>query len=390
LTAGLQAFEERRMHAVESSVHQVAEYKTLCQAIDDVVSSVQFHDITRQQVEHVLCALRPLGRRSGVETVAPGETRAILTLQAAQLSRAAGSFASSIKNMERELASIATRGQAMAEACRKLMGVSGDEQGSFFVRMEGHFTSILNMLGKCTAAQAEMEGTSGQLQETISRMRGSVGEIRGVEIGIQRIAINATIRATHIGDAGDALNVIAEVMQRLALDSNANTEDVGATLNAMSEAVTRVAGGSPHETSIARAGANEAMEEMRGRVLELHASSESTFCRVEQIAALSARLAEDISALRSSLTAGKIFADVVQGARKELERLGAQCGDEPGRASAGASTGQLDNLAKSYTMQTQREVHESVVRGAAGAEPETATATATLDADDLGDNIDFF
>jgi hypothetical protein len=394
INQGLQAFEERRRRALETSGHQASEYKALAGAMDNVVSSIQFHDITRQQVENVLHALRPLASVRDAKRSASGETRALLTLQAAQLARAAEIFASSVERMEADLDSVSTRGQSMAEGCRNLMGDSTDENGSFFVRMEGRFTAILNLLGKCTQAQSEMEDTAGTLRETIDKMRTSVSEIRNVELGIQRIAINATIRATHIGPAGDALNVIAEVMQRLALDSNSHTEAVHEALDAMSDAVNCAAGGTCEETAAARAGADRAIEEMRSRVLEMHASSESTFSRVEQIAVLSARLASEIATLRAGFTAGRVFAEVVAGARRELERVGERGGIEHGgiehgETAAMAQSRHLENLVETYTMQTQRDVHESVVRGAERI-AQSGAGVEILEDGDLGGNVELF
>jgi len=46
--------------------------------------------------------------------------------------------------------------------------------------------------------------------------------------------------------------------------------------------------------------------------------------RVDHIAALGVRLAEDVNALRNSLGAGPIFAEVVERALRELDRLGAR------------------------------------------------------------------
>src|SRR5258708_37986474 len=281
---GLRAFEERRQRAAESSARQAADYEALCDAAGSVVRSVQLHDITRQQIEHVAEALRQLRSAcEGGRGSLPPDARAILALQSSQLCGAAGVFASSVGRMERDLEGMARRVQGMAEAGRTLMGISDDEHESFFLRMEDHFTAILKMLGICTTGQAEMESTAANLAETINRMRASVAEVRGIEIRIQRIATNATIRATHIGTRGDALNVIAEVMHRLALDSNANTEIVAGTLDAMTNAASRVSGRSVDVTPDARAGANEVIDEIRRSVVELHSSNESSFSRVHQI-----------------------------------------------------------------------------------------------------------
>ena len=188
--------------------------------------------------------------------------------------------------MERDLESIGLRVQEMAKASRTLMGISTEDENSFFLQMEGQFTAILKMLGSCAAAQGEVESTAASLEETISSMQDSVGEIRSIEIRIQRIATNATIRATHIGTAGNALNVIAEVMQRLDLDSNANTEDVAETLAEMRDAAQSVSGRAGEDSV-----PNEVIGEMQRAVLGLHTSSECSFSRVNQISALGARLA---------------------------------------------------------------------------------------------------
>ena len=393
VTESLGSLDERRRRAAELSARQVAQYEAVCGAVDGVVKSVQSHDITRQQIEHVVQALGQLhtaggsGRRNR-GSLPPGG-RAVLALQSSQLSAAAGIFASSLESMESDLESIAARVQTMAEASRTLMGISADDQDSFFLRLEGHLTAILQMLGTCTQAQAEMGATAAHLAESVGAMRESVAEIRRTEIRIRRIATNATIRATHIGAAGNALSVIAEVMQGLALDSNRNTEDVAGALDAMSDAAGRVSGGDA--APAANSDTARVTGEMRRAVAELHSSSESSFSRVNQIAALGARLAGDAAAVRDGLTADSLFAQVVSRARSELDRIGVQAGAE----SAGTAH-QLAHLAKRYTMQRERDIHESMTWGsplpavASPAQAPPEVSPAALQDGDLGDNVELF
>ncbi len=381
----LKLFEDRRQCAAESATRQAAQYAAVCEAIDDLVRSVQFHDITRQQIEHVVEALRQV-RSGNVESLG-SDARTILTLQSSQLSEAARVLGSSIERIERDLESIAARVQDMAEGSKALMGISGDDQESFFLQMEGQFTAILKTLSICTTAQAEMKSTAARLEETIGRMRNSVGEIRGIEIRIQRISTNATIRSAHIGAAGVALTVVAEVMQRLALDSNTNTEGVAGTVDAMSDAARHVQGASGHTAS--GASTDEVIGNMRRMIVELHSSRECSFSRVNQIAALGTRLAEDIGAVRSGFQAGTLFAEVVQHACNELQRIGAQVGASD--IATVSQTQQLENLAKHYTMQREREVHESVARGSviAAAAPAELPVAAVPDGG-LGANVELF
>ena len=212
VVASLQAFEARQQQALMAAADRATQYAAIGAAIDGVVRSVQFHDITRQQIEHVGEALRQLAPAGQGKRGEPGRPRAgsaaVLSLQASHLDKAAGIFAASIAEMQRGLGSIGRRAQEMAEQSRELMCGNGED--SFLLQMEGHFTTILNLLSSCSEAQAQMEATAGRLGETIGHMRDWVVEIRGIEIRIQRIAMNATIQATHIGAAGDPLNVIAE------------------------------------------------------------------------------------------------------------------------------------------------------------------------------------
>ena len=394
---GLKSFEERRKWAHESSDRQAAQYAAVCGSIEDLVGSIQFHDITRQQIEHVIEALRQLGTPRGGSLDSPAQDAGVvLTLQSSHLGEAARIFAASIERMERDLGSIAARVESTPEASRALLGISGGQasagtagQGgdSFFLKMEGQFSAILSMLGSCTSAQVQMESTSATLQKTIRNMADSIEEIRGIEIRIQRISTNASVRATHIGASGVALNVIAEVMQRLALESNKNTEDVAATLEAMSEAATGVSDRAGDMASGAQPVTDQVIDEMRRAVGELHRSSESSFGRVNEIVALGARLAGDIGAVRSGFSAGAMFAQTVGRVLAELQELGAQAGNggdgvDPAEA--------LEHFAQTYTMQRERDVHHAVISGTALPSAPDESPQAVSAEGDLGGNIELF
>lgn len=390
----LRSFEERQQKARAASVRQAAQYKQLGEAIDNLVTCVQFHDITRQQIEHVIQALghirseSPSGRGGGATLPASAQTA--VALQSSHLSSAGKVFASSVAGIEGDLESIGVRLRDMAEASGALMGVSGDEQDSFFVRMEGCFAAILKAVGTCATAQTEMRSTAATLEETIGRMGESVAAIRGIEIQIQRIALNATIRAVHIGTAGNALSVIAEVMQSLALNSNRNTEDVAGALDAMSAAVRDVAGcPKPGASGVERG--TGVVDEMRTTILELHSSSECSFSRVSQIAALGSRLGDEIGALRSGFSAGRRVAEVVERACRELARIGAGAKPDPSEDPGADAAQELEKFAQHYTMQMERDVHASVAGGAALAPLAGAVAPAVaLEEGDLGDNVELF
>jgi len=278
----------------------------------------------------------------------------------------------------------------MAVASKELLGFSADETDSFFLRMERSFAGILNALGGCASAEAAIESTASELKENIRGMRAAVHEIRGIEIQIQRTALNATIGSAHIGGAGSALNVIADVMHRVVLDSNANTEAAAGVLGSMGDAAGRVAGVSNRVRSEGPQ-ADDATGDMRRAILELHTASERSFSRLHQIATLSSRLSDDIQSLRGSLSVRKLFDEVVARAQKELERMGAVADPAVSGHLQLDPTGRIKRFAKHYTMQSERDVHEAVSTGKASApvalavEPSTETGGSGL-----GDNVELF
>ena len=174
-------------------------------------------------------------------------------------------------------------------------------------------------------------------------------------------------------------------MQRLALDSNASTEDVAETLAAMSDAAKSVSGGAGGDSV-----PNEVIGEMQRAVLGLHTSSECSFSRVNQISALGTRLAEDIGAVRNGFSAGMLFAQVADRARRELARLGAKAGSESLKGVEDAPSQQLESLTKRYTMQMERDVHEALTGGAAMAAAPANVSGGALAEGDLGDNVELF
>jgi len=387
VTSGLESLEERHRQAGETSLRQSGEYDAVSVSIEDLTTAIQFHDITRQQIEHVAEALERLGGRPAARL----DVRAVLSLQSSQLSNTGRVFADSVGRIERDLDSILERVAHMAEAGQTLLGHSADDQDSFFVQMERRSNGILHILGICAQAESETQSALGQLEEAVARMRQSVAEIRETETRIRRMAINATIRAVHIGGAGAALQVVADVMQHLAVDSEKVTDEVSGSLDAISDAAHRLSGGSSPTAASAPSEEDQVLTEMRATILELHSSSEMAFSRLHQIGALSSQLRDGIEAVRDGFSAGALFTEKISEARSALERMGGPA--EAGRLENVDPTGgaPLEDFARHYTMQAEREVHESVVGGATARElAPVAAPSRVADEEDLGDNVELF
>jgi hypothetical protein len=376
----LEALRERRETARRTSLHQADQYRQMADAIHKLVGSLQMHDITRQQIEHVGEALEQLLPPAAGGSLPP-HAPAVLSLQSHQLWNAGDVFALSIGRIVDDLDTIAGRAREMADASRLLVEAAGDEQSSFFSQMENSLDAILSAVAAYEGERTDMQATAAGLLDTIAQMHAAVSEIRAIEIQIDRIAMNAAIGAIHIGAPGNALSRIAEDMQGLARNSNTNTEDAALALLDMERTVLRMSRESEEGLRTDVADECDPMTQIRTQLPQLRASSFAGCSRVNQIALASSQLCDQILALREGFTAGRLFTSVVDRVCEEIESIRGSADPDP------AHIEHLDSLAKHYTMQQERDVHARLLNGSAPALEETPTPAP--DGNDM-ENVEFF
>ena len=372
--ASLASVREAQVRSHDSSIRLRAEYERISEACKELVVSLQFHDITRQQVEHVIEAL---GR---IPSLDQPDLANVLTLQSSQMAGASETFASSTASVSRSLEEMATQVGKMSEECSALTGISASEKNSFIIQMEQGCAAILATLSRCAANDADTRVTSESLRQTIRQLRGSVDEIREIEIHMQRMALNGSIRAAHIGAPGDSLGILAGSIQQLALDSNQLSESLIETLNSMGGAAAGLL-----EQDCPEAEQDCCLEAMRKAVAALHSSREQSAAKIDEIITRGVRLREDISATRQSFSVGDLFAEAIRRAREALAELG-----EKHRSATPADGSELlhglADFAQHYTMQAEHDVHQSVTMAISAAAP----AVAQMESEGLGENVELF
>ncbi|MCX6619611.1 MAG: hypothetical protein NTY38_00740, partial [Acidobacteria bacterium] len=346
LTRDIERFQHALQCARSASELLAGRYDEVTATIRNLAVSIQFHDITRQQVEHIVQALTELSSNpEGAADVPPGAVTAALSLQAAQLAGTAHTFGSAVGKMDQGLAAIAAQILGMAADSATLMGSSAGDQDSFFLDMERRFSTVLSGLVHCCDVQEEARKALERLRQLVGHVRRPVRDIQGIQIEIERLAINAAIRATHLGAAGDTLNVLAGAMQDRASDCRTLSDRTGERLDSMNE-VLRQAIGSGVLT--ARDGL---LEELPARIRALHGASERSLSRISEIAGLAENLAGTVREVRAGFTIGGVFSEVSTRCLEKLAQLA------PATDTSGApQTDNLDRFAARYTMQAERDV----------------------------------
>ena len=391
----LSSFREAQDRAHESLDRLGARYGAISDAFKKLIVSIQFHDITRQQVEHVIEVLRrlssELGKEDGNPSRHPRGISAALALQSAQLADANTKFTASVESVEHNLEGIAKHVLEMADESRALSGLRENGKGSFFLPIEQDCSAILLSLGNAANAESATRSTREGLAETIGQMRGPIQEILQIETKMRMLALNARISAFHLGGDGSALDVLAGSVQHLASECRERSELLVASVGSMSEEARAKDGQDP--VGVPGDG-DGCMDELRLAVADLHSATEQSFARIFQIVARGDCLAGDLAATRKNFTVGTLFAEAVTRARVSIKEIGekTQCGlpsDESEESESG-----LADFMNHYTMQAEVDVHEGITKAATGVARVAATVESQKaspgEADELGDNVEFF
>jgi hypothetical protein len=379
--ANLSSFCEIQQRAHDSVIRLRAQSDAISTAFMKVIVSIQFHDITRQQVEHVVNILRRLS-----ET--PGKQRgsvAVLTLQSSQLADAAGKFAVSVASVASNLDDVAAHVLEMVEESRTLSSSSALEKDSFLLPMAQGCSAILDNLILCGETEAAAQAMSGSLSEPIGHMRESIEGIQAIEVQMQRMGLNANIRAAHVGVAGDALCVLSRNMQHLATECAQRSDCLIEALGSMRAATARLSGQHGSSPIVSHGGQDTCMEGLRAAVAELHSSSESSLVQTARIVDCGARLRQDLAETRESFSIGALFSETVSRARVRLKEIGEM--SESGSPADHAAV--LADFATNYTMQSERDVYRSATKAPLDAMGE-GDETSDFAPKEAGEDVEFF
>ncbi len=377
-----------------SRVKSVAE--EVSEDIGTVVSSMQFHDITRQQIEHVVEALEKLKRDSenfkGSDSDSDRlavEAGDICELQAAQLRHAEEQLFNATVAILDSLKDIAQKQAAVTiELQQALMGNSGTSDRSQLDMVQRDMHQVTEILNSCTMADQKLNEAMTGVTDTISEICNFVSDIEAVGSEIDLIALNAQIKAAHTGPQGAALGVLAEAIKRLSLDAVVQTESVSKTLKAINELTANMEAKTEETTSFSLPDVKEMENECKEIIDTLGQTNMAVIANITSLAATAESLADDINATTSEVSVHERSRVLSNEALTNIDRIIAEA-----RAIQPASNSFRDNLLnmeKRYTMESERMIHEMMAARHGVTVKARETRAISGGSTGLGDNVDLF
>ena len=356
----------------------------ISRSIGDVVSSMQFHDITRQQFEHVVDAFADLGGKlaavSGGWLRAPGLGRRkaaglagdVCALQAAHLETAGTTFVSAVDNVIRSLREIARTADGIAGEARRMAGAVDRTGDTALSATERGLSSVIGALKDSAAAGRDLAEVVRSAADTLEEMSAFVTDIDGIGIEIEMVALNAVVKAAHTGEKGAALGVLAESIQKLSADSRRQAtavadglREVRSAAGVLRSSAAPGGGDAPRDPEVDRM-----VQELGHLVDSLHEINGDVGQRLSGLDDSARSLSADIERIVGAITAHRVVSGVIADVNRDVDEIARQARVlAPGERRVPESR-VFDAMARRYTMQKERTVHSSVTGiGLAAAGP---------------------
>lgn len=382
----------------------------LSTALAEIIISMQFNDITRQQIEHVQEALEDAGRMLGNRTVLrdtknrKGATdhlswlTSVTDLQVRQLQHADRELTTAVDRIKLNLDTIAQAVTRMVGQARDMATRQSGGQAHRLGSIEAEMQSIREVLIRTIAHHQTLVTTFQSVCEAVTRLSEFVGQIDHIGHEIRLIALNALVKAAHTGEEGLALAVLAESIQKLSVEALAQAGRISESLKEINQLAHNLADelhldDNERQQEIQRQ--ITTLEELMGTLHQTDSTAESTCNRIEEEAVeLATNIKEMVPRIRVHEASASVIGDVI----RELGDIQAALPVVSNTCPAPVAD-QLQDLENRYTMESERLIHQSREETAPPVPREESLPSESLSLvaipveetdEDFGDNVELF
>ncbi len=221
-----------------------AHTREVSRQLSDIVAGIQIHDSMSQRISHIINALYDAERLCKEDSPDNTDTKrfcdayTVMGLQCAQLKQTI----SDVDDVHEK--SLRAFGKIHDEAEKLIRGLSGfglsaSEDGSSleFAVLRSALLDLHQLLGQGTCLVEGIHNTALEASETTDRLSGYIEHVREISFKTHLVALNAIVKALHLGEDGRTLEVLAEEVKSLSDQSNLFAVRVAEILESVSASV---------------------------------------------------------------------------------------------------------------------------------------------------------
>ena len=382
----------------------------MVQGISEVVMAMQFHDITRQQLENVSAALtetiykaKNITERDATEmreqTVL--EIYSILSIQVAHLNSIYEQVRSAGTQIKMGLVNTMEQARVQAKDAGTLLEMEGRKSNESVVDdLEREIDNIVVSLNKSLQVVKRAAAVSREVSDNVLEIGSFVNKIEGIAFDVKILAINAMVEALKTDTAGNTLSVLAKELSNLSQETrDGATESIAMLQNIMEGTEKQL------EFSVNLDQSGAMVDEMIGKAKEFTGTVLSSLQEVSRIGHTMDNSSRDLSSRITKLIPGIKFPQILGDRIDQNWQIICRTIDRIEEVYPQFKEGSpevkqmLKNLAQQYVMERERSIHAQV---AGGMRDDTDSGTDLFGDDgfelfdedakkeDLGNNIELF
>jgi methyl-accepting chemotaxis protein len=238
---------------------------------------------------------------------------------------------------------------------------------------------ISEALSKNSLIEEHLNKSINTAVDIVEELAHYVQEIEDIGDEIEIIALNAIVKAAHVGNEGSALGILAESIQKLSLEAKEQTSSITIKL----ESVNSIAQGlrlSLNSVTIKDELITEnELKNVIDKILKNESEAKNQFLYLNQNIL---EIKKGISYFTSKINIHNKFLDSVFGIVTDINKILNYIHPQIKPRSQRQNQ---DMLYKNYTMKSERDIHDKVINNRKKISQETSNNNS-----EFGDNIELF
>ncbi len=368
----------------------------------EIVLAIQFHDIARQQVEHIIAATQdileifntPLSTRDSVwenNDQKKGGAYAILSLQSAQLGLVHTEASKVYEQINNAFSQISGEVRQLINkvAVSGLESRGGSDLEKGFHTFQSKVENLHQLLVKGDDLEQEIKDSMHEASNAVSTLFQYTDQVNNINVDLQYKALNAMIMTNKLGEEGSAFEVLSRSVRDLSKESNAQVREVLKIIQSITrepekDAAARV---SPTEDNLASSSYGISVSECIERI-------DGAFNGYKKECDQAVLLAKDImGAIEKTKKQLVFFPRWIQACERVRNTIDTTLDELVfwKELSMSLPQGAQDEIAQRYTMESERRIHEAQLQSDHGFGETFGGKVVEDEIDgDMGDNIELF
>ncbi len=337
LSSALTQFQRARASYRQSLDQVTSISREASSDLVDIMLSQQAGDNARQRIEHAVDAI----------IRAPEHIREyVMALAATQLDAAKTNLSLDASNVRSSILALSNKLASQFDTARG--GLVDTDRGSGIAELGTSIGAIFKTLNTLDAQRQAVAALAGVIGDRINLLQSNTETVRSLEFAMRLVSFNTAIACSKLGSEGHALSTIASQLRSLFMEMMTQSSRVIPILDEVGRLATIAFSASRIGSS---SGLNAIIDKTQQALTDAHSIEKQMRAVSIRITTIGISVGESAEATRAALAVqGRLVSDLNE-VISHMSHSGA-CGSVP-------ASPYWDVLRQGYTMQEERDVHDS-------------------------------